>query len=75
MEDDCQSKLVSICLLYKNVKVCSSPLCIEYIQRCQDFDTLGQFMCDLLVCVAKSWLLCPICPAPATFHMHSLAEK
>ena len=27
-----------------------------------------QFMCDLLVHVAKSWFLCPICRAPATFH-------
>jgi len=75
VEDDCQFKLGSFYLHYKCVKVYSSPLCIQYMQHCQDFDTLGQFMCDLLVCVAKSWLLCPICPAPATFHMHSLAEK
>jgi len=72
VKDDCQSKLMSICLLYGCVKVCFSPPCIQYIQRSQEFHELGHCMCNLHVCVAKSWLLCPICLAPATFHLLSL---
>ena len=58
MEDGCQPKLVSIRLLYECGKVCSSSQCIQYMQRCQEFHALCHFMCDLYICVAKSWLLC-----------------
>ena len=51
-------KLVSTCLLYRCVKVIFSPLCIQYMQHCQpEALWLGQFMCDLHVCVAKNLLL------------------
>ena len=70
------AQLVSFSLLYECKKICSSPLYIQYMQCCQEFQALCYFMCDLHVCVAKSWLLCLVCPAPTTCsHFTTTVQK
>jgi len=54
VEDGCQSKLVSIRLLYDCVKVCSSPLRIQYMQHGQESRTGPVYP----VCM---WFICMHC--------------